>query len=336
MPGEDAEGRVDVATAQRIVEAEVRRRLRPDDKVARVVGEQVQRAKRSGARRIALLSLAVLLALGVVGLAAGYVIRSQNAAELLAQEAGLGATVKPPAVGEIPSVVLSGRAIYERNRSALYVMGYLDGNRIGGCCTAFAIGPDRLATNAHCVLSCGVGKGTPVVIQNDAKGKVRFEIAAAKAHPAYRAQTRQADSPDVGLLRVKGKMPAWVSLAGAAELRSLGPGDDVFVLGFPGRVMDPLSPSATFLQGRIGRVTGFDERATSADNAFLVQHDAVTRGGNSGSPVFNRYGNVIAVHAAHIDDEEDVTIDGKKTTLVDSSPFRVGMRIDLLEGVPAP
>ena len=86
--------------------------------------------------------------------------------------------------------------------------------------------------------------------------------------------------------------------ANDAELHSMGSGDDVYVLGFPGRVMDPISPSATFLQGHIGRLMGMGEQpAASLDDAVLVQHDAVTRGGNSGSPVFNQYGHVIAIHA---------------------------------------
>ena len=69
---------------------------------------------------------------------------------------------------------------------------------------------------------------------------------------------------------------------------------------------------------------------------MLIQHDAVTRGGNSGSPIFNQYGHVIGVHAAHLDDEEEVQMGGQKTKVVNSSPFRIGMRIDLLQGVPAP
>jgi S1-C subfamily serine protease len=68
----------------------------------------------------------------------------------------------------------------------------------------------------------------------------------------------------------------------------------------------------------------------------LIQHDAVTRGGNSGSPLFNQYGHVIGIHAAHIDEEAEQTHDGQKTTVTQSSPFRIGMRIDLLKGVPPP
>jgi S1-C subfamily serine protease len=132
-------------------------------------------------------------------------------------------------------------------------------------------------------------------------------------------------------------MPKTVTLASDAELHALGPGDDVFVIGFPGRLMDPVSPVATFLQGHLGRLMALGERAPeSMDDAVLVQHDAVTRGGNSGSPIFNQYGHVIAIHAAHLDDEDDVKVGGRETTVVDASPFRVGMRVDLLRGVKAP
>ena len=124
-----------------------------------------------------------------------------------------------------------------RDEGALYVLGYLQGNKIGGYCTGFAIKPDTIATNAHCVAAYRTNGGTPVVTQNDSNGKVRFKIVAAQMNPGYKAQSQSADSPDVGLMRIDGKMPKTVTIASEAELRSLGPGDDVFVLGFPGRVM---------------------------------------------------------------------------------------------------
>jgi S1-C subfamily serine protease len=101
--------------------------------------------------------------------------------------------------------------------------------------------------------------------------------------------------------------------------------------------MDPISPSATFLQGHLGRLMALGEQAPgSIDDAVLIQHDAVTRGGNSGSPIFNQYGHVVGIHAAHLDEEEETQVNGQKTTVVKSSPFRVGMRIDLLRGVRTP
>jgi V8-like Glu-specific endopeptidase len=219
----------------------------------------------------------------------------------------------------------------------VYLIGWRTGNKVGGLCTAFAIKPNILATNAHCINAYQSKGGTPIVTQSDSGGKVSFTIVAAKAHPGYKPGRGSADVPDVGLLRIEGTMPSFVTLANDAELHALGSGDDAYVIGFPGRVMDPISPSATFLKGHIGRLVGMGEQpAASVDDAVLVQHDAVTRGGNSGSPIFNQYGHVVAIHAAHLDDEDEVKVGGKQTTVVVASPYRVGMRVDLLHQVPAP
>jgi V8-like Glu-specific endopeptidase len=338
LPGApDAEGRVDLETAQRLVQAAVIQAASRDDKTAQIVAAKVGAARRRGARANAMLTIGLFVALGATVLAAAMVYRSQQAAQVLAAETGINNTKVAAPQGSIPTRVYTGREIHEGNRNALYVIGYLlSGNRIGGCCTGFAIKPDVIATNAHCVIAYRKAGGSPVVTQNDSGGKVRFKIVASQMHPGYKPDDQSADSPDVGLIRIEGKMPSAVTIASEAELRALGPGDDVFVLGFPGRVMDPISPSLTFLQGHLGRMTAFDGQPTSSDKAVLLQHDAVTRGGNSGSPVFNQYGHVVAVHAAHLDDEADAQVGGQKTTIVGSSAFRIAMRIDLLQGVPAP
>jgi V8-like Glu-specific endopeptidase len=338
LPGAvDAEGRVDLETAQRLVHAAVIQAASRDDPTAEIIATKVGAARRRGSRANALLTLGLLVALGATLVAAVMVYRSQQAAQMLAAETGIGNAPVARPQGSIPTRVYTGREIHEANRSALYVIGYLlPGDRVGGCCTGFAIKPDVLATNAHCVLAYRKAGGSPIVTQNDSGGKARFKIVASQMHPGYKPDDQSADSPDVGLIRIAGKMPYTVTIANDAELRSLGPGDDVFVLGFPGRVMDPISPSLTFLQGHLGRTTGFDGQPTSPEKSMLVQHDAVTRGGNSGSPVFNQYGHVIAVHAAHLDDEADAQVGGQKTKIVGSSAFRIAMRIDLLQGVPAP
>jgi len=332
----DAEGRVDLATAQSIIQAAVMQATRHEDKAGSIVVARVGAATRRAARTNSLLSLGVVVAFASMLVAAFFVYRSRRAAEVLAAEIGLDKHPVAPAAGTVPSDVHSGREIFEANKGALFVIGYLLPNAIGGCCTAFAVGPDLLATNAHCVLACKKRGGKPIVTQNDSGGKTRFDIVGWSGHPGYNPQSQSANSPDVGLIRVRGRLPVVVTLGSDAELRAIGPGDDAFVLGFPGRVMDPQSPSATFLSGRVGRVMGFDEEATSADKSVLIQHDAVTRGGNSGSPIFNQYGHVIAIHAAHMDEENEEQLGGQKTKVLNSSPFRIGMRIDLLKGVPTP
>ena len=79
-----------------------------------------------------------------------------------------------------------------------------------------------------------------------------------------------------------------------------------------------------------------EQAPDSQKDAVLVQHDAATRGGNSGSPIFNQFGHVFAIHAEHLDDEDEVKVGGKQTTVVNASPYRVGMRIDLLNAVGTP
>jgi S1-C subfamily serine protease len=338
LPGApDAEGRVDLETAQRLVHAAVIEAAAREDKTGEIIAARVGAARRRGAAANALLTIGLFLALGGTLVAAVMVYRSQQAAQVLAKETGIGVAPVTAPQGSIPTRVYTGREIYEENRGALYVIGYLlPGDRVGGCCTGFAIKPNLIATNSHCVIAYRKAGGSPIVTQNDSGGKVRFKIVASQMHPGYKPDDQSADSPDVGLIRIEGKMPKVVTIASEAELRSIGPGDDVFVLGFPGRVMDPISPSATFLQGHIGRTTAFDGQPTSPEKAVLLQHDAVTRGGNSGSPVFNQYGHVIAVHAAHLDDEADAQVGGQQTKIVGSSAFRIAMRIDLLPGVPTP
>ena len=333
----DADGRVDLQTAERLVAEAVVRATAGDDKTTSIVKARVDAAQRRASRNNLLLSLGIALAfVAFLGTAAS-IWDSQRRANVLTDEAGLGRAAASKPKGTIPTRVYTGREVYEDNRAAVYLIGWLSGNKVGGLCTAFAIQPTVLATNAHCVAAFKEKGGTPVVTQNDSGGKVRFRILAAQMHPEYKSGRGSADAPDVGLLRVDGKMPKFVTLANDAELHSLGPGDDVFVIGFPGRVMDPISPSATFLQGHLGRLVALGEKPPeNVDDAVLVQHDAVTRGGNSGSPIFNQYGHVIAIHAAHLDDEDDVKVGGKQTTVVNASPFRVGMRIDLLKGVRAP
>ncbi len=338
VPGAlDAEGRVDLETAQRLVHAAVIEAAAREDRTGEIIAARVGAARRRGATANALLTIGLFLALGGTLLAGVMVYRSQQAAQVLATETGIGNTKVVAPQGSIPTRVYTGREIHEENRGALYVIGYLlPGDRVGGCCTGFAIAPNLIATNAHCVIAYRKAGGSPIVTQNDSGGKVRLKIVASQMHPGYKPDAQSADSPDVGLIRIEGKMPKVVTIASEAELRSIGPGDDMFVLGFPGRVMDPISPSLTFLQGHLGRTTGFDGQPTSPEKAVLIQHDAVTRGGNSGSPVFNQYGHVIAVHAAHLDDEADAKVGGQQTKIIGSSAFRIAMRVDLLQGVPAP
>ncbi len=334
-----SEGGVDLATAERMVKAAVLQATAgvpaANEKASLIVSARVGTARRRARLYNRLLALGIVLTFAAAVYAGVLLWRSRQATDQLSADVGIDRSPGAAAPkGTIPTRIYTGREVYDLNRSAVYLIGYLKGNITGACCTAFAIQPNLLATNAHCVTTLREKGGTPIVTQNDSGGKVRFHVLASTIHPGYKSGKAAAGSPDVGLLRIDGRMPKTVTLANDAELHAIGSGDDVFVLGFPARVMDPLSPSVTFLQGRVGRLTNMDDQA--AGELTLIQHDAPTRGGNSGSPIFNQYGHVIGVHAAHLDDEDEVKVDGQKTKVTNASPFRIGMRADLLRGVPQP
>ncbi len=336
-PAQAWDGSVDLETAQRMVADAVVRERSGSNKAEAIVAAKLGAAQKRASRQNILLSVGLGVTFVAFIATAAVVWDSQRRASQLSSEAGLGRTGGTKPKGAIPDKVYTGREIFEDNKAAVYVMGWKSGSTVGGSCTAFAIKPTVLATNAHCIAALKQKGGTPIVTQNESAGGVRIKIVGFSMHPKYKAGRSSSEAADVGLLRVESKMAKTVTLANDAELHALGPGDDVFVIGFPGRVMDPVSPTATFLQGHVGRLMALGEGAPETpDDAVLVQHDAVTRGGNSGSPMFNQYGHVVAIHAAHLDDEADVKVDGKQTTVVDASPYRVAMRIDLLKQVPAP
>ena len=119
-------------------------------------------------------------------------------------------------------------------------------------------------------------------------------------------------------------------MASAQELAGVGAGDDVGLIGFPGRLMDPRNPVSTFIGGHVGRVTTAGGRTGSFADTWLVQHDAPTTHGTSGSPIFNNKGHVIAVNAGGYLEGDEETVAGRKTEVVKASPYKFGMRIDLI------
>jgi len=64
-----------------------------------------------------------------------------------------------------------------------------------------------------------------------------------------------------------------------------------------------------------------------------VQHDAPTTHGTSGSPIFNAGGHVVAINAGGYLEGAEETVSGHKTEVVKASPYKFGMRIDLINGL---
>ena len=193
----------------------------------------------------------------------------------------------------------SGGTIAAANRFNVFMLaGYpTEGGKVAGpfqgFCTGFAVAPDVLATNAHCVKAAAGRFASVTALMNGAPAN-RFPVMAWVAHPGWQ---EGEISPDVGLLRIGGRLSGTVQLAGPAELSQVAPGVAVFLYGFPGRLNREDAPEATFIKGDIGRVTTFDQRLGDFGTNTLLQHSAFCTGGTSGSPMFNAAGRVVGINA---------------------------------------
>jgi V8-like Glu-specific endopeptidase len=222
-----------------------------------------------------------------------------------------------------------GRNLYDQSKKGIFMLA--SGGQ--GFCTAFAVRPSVLATNAHCVLAAQRNGGTVVALENEGHGTAQFAVADMHAHPAYRDNDAHALTPDVGIVNIAGKSAVVLTMATREELAAMGAGDEVYLIGFPGRLMDTQNPAATFLAAHVGRVTANNGRPGSFADAWLVQHDAPTTHGTSGSPIFNSKGHVVGVNAGGYLEGDQETVAGRKTEVVKASPYKFGMRIDLLNAI---
>jgi V8-like Glu-specific endopeptidase len=223
-----------------------------------------------------------------------------------------------------------GHDIYEQNKNALFMLVAHKGKNYerGGFCTAFAIKPRVLASNAHCVRAAEdfEDQGAEIYAhlnESAKKGKPKMlKVGRHKGHPAYR-HNAQNITPDVGLFTLEDEdAGATVTLAPEDQLKRLGTGDALYVLGFPGRTMDEDSPVAVFMFSHVGRITDeFGQKPDKFKDAWLVQHEGQTTPGTSGSPIFNGEGRVVAINAGGLLEQNQQAV------------YKYAMRIDLLDGI---
>jgi S1-C subfamily serine protease len=228
-----------------------------------------------------------------------------------------------------PANASFGRNLYDQNKKGIFMLAA--GGQ--GFCTAFAIRPNVLATNAHCVVAARQHGGNVVALENEGHGDVSFPVSDMRAHPAYRAADPNALTPDVGIATLGSRTAVVLTMASAQELAAVGAGDDVYLIGFPGRLMDTSNPAATFLGAHVGRVTTAGGRPGGFADSWLLQHDAPTTHGTSGSPIFNGRGHVIGINSGGYLEGDEETVSGRKTEVVRASPYKFGMRIDLINAL---
>ncbi len=187
--------------------------------------------------------------------------------------------------------------------------------------TAFAIGDRLLATNAHITEFFNGLQGVQVedvVGVQSGTGKV-VKLLRALTHPDYNGDP--LGSPDVGLLTSQDVLPVHLPFATEGEVASLRLGDGVQIAGFPGDVNEFIAitpgtsiPQATSLSGQI---TAFRNHASNVavtpDNTDVIQHQAPTTPGTSGSAMVH-CGKVIAANNAGTVKVVEIRIQNSETT----------------------
>lgn len=187
--------------------------------------------------------------------------------------------------------------------------------------TGFAVATDVICTNAHVVsglqerISTIRSNLTPlfVAIPADGTGRNAYRLSAENNeilsfwHPNY---TGSPSSADVALVFTTKEMPSFSRLVSSLDAMELEVGQEIATMGFPGEIDSNYNPATrpipTSKIGAISALRPYDEATLST--IFwgriankVVQYDFDTTGGTSGSPIFNRRGEVVAVHNASYD-----------------------------------
>lgn len=167
--------------------------------------------------------------------------------------------------------VLSAREIYSRfSDSVVVVENYNHLDELVSRGTGFFISQDGLlVTNLHVIDGAS---NLAVRIKDGATVQVTDMVAACK-------------SSDIAILKVAGNGYPWIS----TNSHDLSVGDDVYVIGNPLGFLEK-----TLSTGVVSAFREFSGEESSA-GIEMIQITAATSSGSSGSPLMNRFGQLVGV-----------------------------------------
>ncbi len=191
------------------------------------------------------------------------------------------------------------------------------------------------------LITRNVVEATASIVINGSYRKV-FPVSFVQVHREYGVVGTDFN-PDVAILTIQGSTPVYFNLANTETLHALKPGEPIAYLGFPMESlvkgnMDMDNPVASFQSGNIVAVTDFSMKRFDKEGNYLIRHNLPSAGGASGSPIFTRNGEVIALHyAANYAWPVQAKNGGMKVSRTPSAAhINFGVRVDLLSGVGNP
>lgn len=132
----------------------------------------------------------------------------------------------------------------------------------------------------------------------------RHTVKSIQVHPDYGSKQEESRNAefDIAILHVEEKIDNFFPLANTETLYNLAVGQEIAYLGFPMEGLadaggiDINSPEAVFKSGSIGKITDFNNKVSGApeDNKSIT-HNLAAVGGASGSPIFLKNGEVVAI-----------------------------------------
>jgi serine protease Do len=142
-------------------------------------------------------------------------------------------------------------------------------------------------------------------------------------------------SADLALLQVD-RVPNAAIAAKLGDSDVVETGDDIFIVGAP------YGLSNTLTVGRVSARRPDEARGGILSTNEFLQTDAAVNPGNSGSPVFNKAGEVVGIVSSVISDTEEfhgvgfaATINTARSVLLDRDPFLNGLEGVLVTGIVA-
>ena len=173
------------------------------------------------------------------------------------------------------------------------------------------------------------------IIINGTKRKT-YGVTHVQIHKDYGAVNTKVD-PDIAVLTIDGKHDNYFELADKETLHNLKSGMSIAFLGFP---MENLqennvnidNPVASMQSGIIVAVSDFDMKDAGGDGNFLLRHNLPATGGASGSPIFNKDGEVVALLFSgnvHVKFQNGELVE----RTANAAQINFGVRVDMMEGM---